>query len=39
MRSILALALLCAATMKASAQYPNGYFVDGNNATRRNELP
>ncbi|MGB5184318.1 MAG: Rap1a/Tai family immunity protein [Xanthobacteraceae bacterium] len=29
MRSILALALLCAATMKASAQYPNGYFVDG----------
>jgi hypothetical protein len=30
MRSILALALLCAATMKASAQYPNGYFVDGN---------
>jgi hypothetical protein len=30
MRSILALALLCAATVKASAQYPNGYFVDGN---------
>ena len=30
MRSILALALSCAATMKASAQYPNGYFVDGN---------
>jgi Rap1a immunity proteins len=30
MRSILACALLCAATMQASAQYPNGYFVDGN---------
>src|SRR6516164_746562 len=30
MRSILACALLCAATMQASAQYPNGLFVDGN---------
>jgi Rap1a immunity proteins len=30
MRSILACALLCAATMQAGAQYPNGYFVDGN---------
>jgi hypothetical protein len=30
MRSILACALLCAATMQASAQYPNGYFIDGN---------
>jgi len=32
MRSILACALscLCAATMQASAQYPNGNFVDGN---------
>jgi hypothetical protein len=30
MRSILTCALLCAATMQASAQYPNGYFVDGN---------
>ena len=30
MRSILACALLCAATMQASAQYPNGYYVDGN---------
>src|SRR5262249_23925571 len=25
-----ALALLCAATMQASAQYPNGFYVDGN---------
>jgi hypothetical protein len=30
MRSVLACALFCAATMQASAQYPNGYFVDGN---------
>jgi hypothetical protein len=30
MRSILTCALLCAATMQASAQYPNGLFVDGN---------
>jgi hypothetical protein len=30
MRSILACAFLCAATMQASAQNPNGYFVDGN---------
>ena len=30
MRSILACALLCATSMQASAQYPNGYFVDGN---------
>ena len=30
MRSILPCALLCAATMQASAQYPNGLFVDGN---------
>ena len=30
MRSILACALLCAAITQASAQYPNGYFVDGN---------
>jgi len=29
-RSILAFALLCAATMQASAQYPNGFYVDGN---------
>ena len=30
MRSILALALLCTATMQASGQYPNGFYVDGN---------
>ena len=30
MRLILALALLCAATIQASAQYPNGFYVDGN---------
>ena len=30
MRSILACALLCTATMQASAQYPNGFYVDGN---------
>ena len=30
MRSILTCALLGAATIQASAQYPNGYFVDGN---------
>jgi hypothetical protein len=30
MRSVLTFALLCAATAQASAQYPNGYFVDGN---------
>jgi hypothetical protein len=29
-RSILAFALLCASTMQASAQYPNGFYVDGN---------
>jgi hypothetical protein len=29
MRSILACALLCAASMQASAQYPNGDFVGG----------
>jgi hypothetical protein len=33
MRSILAWALLCAASMQASAQYSNGYFVDGNELT------
>jgi Rap1a immunity proteins len=33
MRSILACALLCAATMQASGQYPNGLFVDGNELT------
>src|SRR5438105_2262594 len=30
MRSILGFALMCAATMQASAQYPNGFYVDGN---------
>ena len=30
MRSILAFALICAATIQASAQYPNGFHVDGN---------
>ena len=30
MRLVLALALLCAATMQASAQYSNGFYIDGN---------
>ena len=30
MRSILAFAFLCAAIAQASAQYPNGFYVDGN---------
>jgi hypothetical protein len=30
LRSILAFALICAATIQASAQYPNGFRVDGN---------
>src|SRR5262249_25735839 len=30
MRLVLTLALLCAATIQVSAQYPNGFYVDGN---------
>ena len=30
MRSILAFAFLCAAIVQANAQYPNGFYVDGN---------